>query len=138
MKSQRIWQFVLVVYVIILGIISAAAYTKRLHVAAIFGRSHADKLIHFVLLGGASFLGRRASADARMRFLNLPIGPVIVGVIATMDEFAQAFSPVRTFSYADLAANISGTVIFGWLAGTRWFGANVAEPSTSKNATRNV
>ncbi len=122
MKSQRVWQFVLVVYVIILGLISAAAYTKRLHVAAIFGRSHADKLIHFVLLGGASFFARRATGDARMRFLNLPLGPVVVGVVATMDEFAQAFSPVRTFSFADLAANISGTVVFGWLAGSRWLG----------------
>lgn len=134
MNTQRVWKFVLVVYVIILGLISAAAYTKRLHVAAIFGRSHADKLIHFVLLGGASFFARRATADARMRFLNLPIGPFVVGVAASIDEFAQAFSPARTFSFADLAANIGGTVVFGWLAASRWFGPFVQDRSTPKQS----
>jgi polysaccharide biosynthesis protein VpsQ len=116
-KSQRAWKFALIVYVIILGVISALAYTKRLHVVAILGRSHADKLIHFVLLGGASFLARKASGDARMKLWNLPLGPFVVGVAASMDEFAQALSPVRTFSIADLFANISGVVVFGWLAG---------------------
>ena len=138
MNTQRVWKFVLVIYVIILGVISAAAYTKHLHVAAIFGRSHADKLIHFVLLGGASFFARRATADARMRFLNLaqglPIGPFVVGVVASIDEFAQAFSPARTFSFADLAANISGTVVFGWLAASRWFGPFVQDRSTPKQS----
>ena len=132
MNTQRVWKFVLVIYVIILGVISAAAYTKTLHVAAIFGRSHADKLIHFVLLGGASFFARRATADARMRLLNLPIGPFVVGVVATIDEFAQAFSPARTFSFADLAANISGTIVFGWLAASRWFGPFVKDRSSPK------
>src|SRR5690349_10965479 len=131
MKSQRVWQFVLVIYVIILGLISAAAYTGRLHVAAIVGRSQADKLIHFVLLGGASFLARRASGDARMRLLNLPLGCFIVGAIATTDEFAQAFSPLRTFSLGDMAANLSGVVVFGWLAGTRWLGGPAPDRSTT-------
>ncbi|MBK9266601.1 MAG: hypothetical protein IPM54_43295 [Polyangiaceae bacterium] len=122
MRSQRAWQFVLVIYVIMLGVISALAYTKHLHVSALVGRSHADKLIHFVLLGGASFLARHATADARMRFLSLPIGPFVVGTIATIDECAQGFSPSRTFSLGDLAANIGGVVVFGWLAGLRLFG----------------
>lgn len=133
MKSQRIWQFVLVIYVVILGVISALAYTKRLHVAAIVGKSQADKLIHFVLLGGASFLARRATADARIQRLNLPLGPCVVGLAATIDECAQAFSPVRTFSLGDLAANLGGVVVFGWLAGSRWFGASTADRSSTKD-----
>lgn len=119
MKSQRAWKFVLVIYVIILGMISAAAYTKTLHVSAIVGKTHADKLIHFVLLGGASFFARRASGDVRMRLLNLPLGPFVVGVVATIDECAQALSPVRTFSFADMAANLLGVIVFGWLAGPK-------------------
>ena len=133
MKSQRVWKFVLVIYVIILGVISGLAYTQRLHVAAIVGKSHADKLIHFVLLGGASFFARRATADARMRFLSLPLGPFVVGVAATIDEIAQAFSPVRTFSFADMAANIGGVIVFGWLAGSRGSGPSAADRSTSKD-----
>lgn len=128
-KSHRVWQVALVVYVIVLGVISALAYTKHLHVAAI-SRSHADKLIHFVLLGGASFLARRASGDARMKLWNLPLGPFIVGTCATIDEFAQAFSPVRTFSIADMLANISGVVVFGWLAGR-----NLQDRSSSKDSS---
>jgi polysaccharide biosynthesis protein VpsQ len=115
-KSRRVWQVALILYVIVLGVISALAYTKRLHVGAI-SRSHADKLIHFVLLGGASFLARRASGDVRMKLWNWPWGPFVVGICASLDEFAQALSPVRTFSIADLVANISGVVVFGWLAG---------------------
>ena len=132
MKSQRVWQFVLVIYVIILGLISAAAYTKRLHVSAIVGRSHADKLIHFVLLGGASFLARRATADARMRFLNLPIGPFVVGAAATLDECAQALSPARTFDLADMAANLGGGIVLGWLAGSN------AEKDKSRSTTNHL
>jgi len=115
-KSQRAWQVALIFYVIALGVISALAYTKRLNVAAI-SRSHVDKLIHFILLGGASFLARRASGDARMKLWNLPWGPFVVGACATLDECAQALSPVRTFSIADMLANLSGVVVLGWLAG---------------------
>jgi len=131
MKSQRVWKFVLVIYVIILGLISGAAYTGRLHVATIVGKSQADKLIHFVLLGGASFLARRATGDARMRLLNLPIGSFAVGALATIDECAQALSPLRTFDIGDLAANIGGVVVFGWLAGTRWLGGPAPDRSTT-------
>lgn len=133
MKSQRVWKFVLVLYVLVLGVISGLAYTKQLHVAAILGRSQADKLIHFVLLGGASFLARRATADARVRRLwNVPLGPFVVGAAASLDECAQAFSPVRTFSFGDLAANLGGVVVFGWLAGARWFGASASDRSPPK------
>ncbi len=114
------------VYVITLGLISAAAYTKRLHVSALVGSSHIDKLLHFLLLGGASFLARKASGDARLKFLNLPAGPFIVGLCATIDECAQAFSPARTFDFADMFANLAGVVVFGWLAGSK-----EKNPSTS-------
>lgn len=116
-KPHRAWQVALILYVIALGVISALAYTKRLHVAAIVGRTHADKLIHFVLLGVASFLARRASGDVRMKLWNLPLGPFLVGICATLDECAQGLSPHRTFSFADMFANLSGVVVFGWLAG---------------------
>ena len=131
MKPQRVWQFVLVIYAIILGLISGAAYTGHLHVAAIVGKSQADKLIHFVLLGGASFLARRATGDARMRWMNLPVGSFAVGALASIDEFAQAFSPLRTFDLGDLAANLGGVVVFGWLAGTRLLGGPASDRSTT-------
>jgi VanZ family protein len=137
-KSQRVWQFVLVIYVLILAVISAAAYTKRLHISAIVGKSQADKLIHFVLLGGASFLARRATADARMRWYNLPIGPFVVGTCASIDEFAQALSPVRTFSLGDLAANLGGVVVLGWLAGKPWLGGPKPPPNDDRSTSKDL
>ena len=132
LKTAHVWKFVLVVYVLILALISAAAYTKHLHVAALVGSSHLDKVIHFFLLGGASFLARKASADARMKFLNLPVGPFIVGLCATIDECAQAFSPARTFDFADMFANLGGVVVFGWLAGLK---VKKKDPLTSNPLT---
>lgn len=132
MNSKRAWQFVLAIYVLGLGVVSLLAYTNQLHVTALMGRSHLDKLLHFVLLGGASFLARRATSDARMRFFDMPVGPFVVGVIATMDECVQGFAPSRTFSLGDLAANIGGVVVFGWVAGLRLFGAVRKDRSDSK------
>ncbi len=116
MTSPRFWKFVLLLYVIVLGLISAAAYTKRLHVPLFINRYNLDKLIHFILLGCASYLARRSTPRARGPWFDVPTGPFVVGVLATMDECAQAFSPVRTFSFADMAANLGGVIVFGWLA----------------------
>lgn len=119
MTSPRFWKFVLLLYVIVLGMISAAAYMKRLHIPLFINKWNLDKLIHFVLLGGASFLARRSTPHARGPLFDLPTGPFVVGVLATTDECVQAFSPVRTFSFADMAANLGGVIVFGWLAGTK-------------------
>jgi polysaccharide biosynthesis protein VpsQ len=48
---------------------------------------------------------------------GVPAGPVAVGLLATIEECAQAFFPTRTFSLGDLAANLAGVVVFGWLGG---------------------
>ncbi len=133
MKLLRVWRVSLALYVLALGVISGLAYTKRLHVTALVGHSHADKLLHFVLLGIASLLARGASADARLRFLRVPIGPFVVGVVATMDEFAQALSSARTFDLGDLAANLGGVIVFGWLAGVRPLSAILPNRLSSKS-----
>jgi len=99
-----------------LAVISGLAYAHGLS-SVILALPYVDKVLHFVLLGGASFLARKATGDARVA--GVPGGPVAVGLMSVIDECAQAFFPTRTFSLADLAANIAGVVVFGWLAGPR-------------------
>jgi VanZ family protein len=102
--------------VIMLVVISGLAYAHGLSLA-LLALPYADKVLHFVLLGGASFLARKATGDKRIA--GVPGGPLAVGMLSVIDECAQAFFPTRTFSLADLAANIAGVVVFALLAGPR-------------------
>ncbi|MDI1477380.1 hypothetical protein [Polyangium sp. y55x31] len=118
MRSVRAWRVALAGYVVLLGIISGLAYARGLPLA-VLSTPYLDKVLHFVLLGGASFLARRATDDTRVPRIGLPAGPFVVGLLATIEECAQKFSPTRTFSLGDLAANLLGVVVFGWLGRPR-------------------
>ncbi len=113
--TLRGWRFALAGYVVMLGIISGLAYARGLPLA-ILTTPYIDKVLHFVLLGGASFLARRATNDART-LARIPTGPAVVGLLATIEECTQSLSPVRTFDLGDLAANLAGVVVFGCLGG---------------------
>ncbi|UQA60166.1 VanZ family protein [Polyangium aurulentum] len=114
--SLRAWRIALAGYFVVLAVISGLAYAHGLS-SVILELPHADKLLHFGLLGGASFLARKATDDERAA--GVPGGPLAVGLCSVIDECAQAFFPTRTFSLADLAANIAGVVVFALLAGPR-------------------
>ncbi|MRG95341.1 VanZ family protein [Polyangium spumosum] len=118
MSSVRAWRLALAGYVVLLGIISGLAYARGLPLS-ILTTPYLDKVLHFVLLGGASFLARRATNDARVTRLRLPTGPVVVGLAATIEECTQALVSSRTFDLGDLAANLLGVIVFGWLARPR-------------------
>jgi VanZ family protein len=122
--TLRAWRIALAGYVALLAVISGLAYMHGLP-AVILYLPYADKVLHFVLLGGASFLARRATGDSRVA--GAPAGPMIVGLCSVIDECTQAFFPSRTFSLADMAANIAGVVVFGWLAGPGKKGAKGAK-----------
>jgi VanZ family protein len=112
--TLRAWRIALAGYVALLAVISGLAYLHGLP-QAVLALSYADKVLHFSLLGGASFLARKATGDSRVA--RVPAGPMIVGLCSVIDECTQAFFPSRTFSLGDMAANIAGVVVFGWLAG---------------------
>jgi len=122
-SSVRLWRFVLALYVVLLGVISGLAYAQGLPMT-VLSTPGLDKVIHFLLLGGASFLARKATDDARMK--GIPTGPLVVGLCATIDECTQAFVPTRTFSLGDMAANLAGVIVLGWLAG---LGKSKRQPS---------
>jgi VanZ family protein len=44
--------------------------------------------------------------------LTFPLGPMIVSSWSILDESLQLFSPNRSFSFADMAANLIGIWLF--------------------------
>lgn len=68
-----------------------------------------DVVVHFVLLGLAGLLLH--GALERRHWGLVPVGPTLVAIAATIEECSQAFVPARTFSLADMAANVSGVAV---------------------------
>ena len=75
--SLRAWRIALAGYFVVLAVISGLAYAHGLS-SVILELPHADKLLHFGLLGGASFLARKATDDERAA--GIPGGPLAVGL----------------------------------------------------------
>ncbi len=78
----------------------------------------ADKIGHFLLMGGFAFtlnlaLGLRQFTFAQRRWLW---GSAIVAVIVSLEELSQAWVPSRTFDLVDLTFDFLGILFFGWLA----------------------
>lgn len=121
-------------YIAVLATISLAAYLRLLpRETGPLSLPHVDTVLHFMFLGGASYLSHRALGGRRDQVgrFAVPIGPFIVALVSVADECFQAFVPVRTFSLLDMAANLSGVVTFGWLAerAIRPRGGRAAPPS---------
>jgi len=75
-----------------------------------------DTIGHFVLYGITAYLAHRALDRKTINFKSyiFPLAPVIISIFAIIEESLQSFSPYRTFSLLDIAANISGIYLFYW------------------------
>jgi len=73
-----------------------------------------DTVLHFLLIGSAGWLLHRALDRRRSDLLGLrlPVGPLVVALVATADEIRQAFVATRTFEVSDLLANLAGVALF--------------------------
>jgi len=90
--------------------ISIAAYLKIIP-NEIKQFPHYDTLLHFFLLGFASYSAHRAS-NRKYIWRYIPLGPLLILFLAITEECSQMFSNVRCFCLSDLLANISGVIIF--------------------------
>lgn len=70
----------------------------------------ADKLLHFLLVGGVAFLAVGWWAGRRPGIIL-----AMVSLLATAEEALQALSPIRSFDLLDLAATLAGIALFGWV-----------------------
>lgn len=82
-------------------------------------RTPYDAVVHFVMLGAAAFLLHQA-LGRRATVMRLPLGLMVIAVLATAEEVSQAWIPTRTFSLLDLGANLGGVAtaaaLDAWLA----------------------
>ena len=116
---NRRWVFAGIYIAIIISIIVIAdgkATYRWLSFAR--GWPYGDKISHFCLMGGLSFMVNwamvcRKFTLGRWQFLR---GSAIVAVLVTLEEFSQLFIRYRTFDLSDLACDFAGIFLFGRLA----------------------
>jgi VanZ family protein len=81
-----------------------------------------DKILHFLLIGTLTFLVSSALVEA-LPSLNpkwvLLSAVFILAVVFTLEEISQGPIRGRDSSWADLAANYAGILVFGGLAWLR-------------------
>jgi polysaccharide biosynthesis protein VpsQ len=108
------------VYILLIAGIIIVANFKSTHYLLKFGGGipYFDKIAHFFLMGGFSFLVNlvlqaRTFSVRKARFL---LGTVIVLTVVTIEEISQIFVAGRSFDYGDLVADYLGILLFGELA----------------------
>ncbi len=80
---------------------------------------NADKVLHFLLFGLIAFwlnLWLRGRVLRVWGYAVAPIAVLVPFVLALSEELMQAFSPLRTASTADLAADLAGLIFFWGLS----------------------
>lgn len=91
------------------------------------GYKYYDVVIHFFLVGSLGLCAALASSSTDPKlFLWLPRLVWMVLLAAVLEECTQLFRENRGFSFADMAANVFGILVFGTvglLVKKRLFGA---------------
>ena len=113
-------KILLIAYIFILAVIIFLADRKgtRYMLNFVGNIPYGDKLGHFCLMGGFSFL-LNLFLDARTVSVwkfNYLLGSLIVLVIVTIEEISQIFISGRTFDWGDLIVDYLGIFIFGEIA----------------------
>ena len=108
------------VYILIITAIIVIANVKSTQYLLKFsgGIPYFDKIGHFILMGGFSFLvnlALKAKTFSVWKFKYL-LGSLIVLTVVTLEEFSQIFVSGRAFDVGDLAADYLGIFLFGELA----------------------
>lgn len=74
-----------------------------------------DALAHFLILGTLTFLVTYAFPKSKMMGQQqLPLAPLIILTLITIEELSQGFIPGRTLSIIDWLANFSGIMVGGY------------------------
>ncbi len=135
-KSARM-KILLVVYIFILAVIIFLADSKgtRYLLNFVGNIPYGDKIGHFCLMGGFSFL-LNLVLDARtigVGKFNYLLGSLIVLVVVTLEEFSQIFVRGRTFDLGDLFFDYLGIFLLGELARFICRRNKAAESGAEKN-----
>ena len=106
------------IYLILIGLIITLANQGLLSVQWLRQLPYGDKLGHFILIGGLSFLVNLSFKCPYWRWRGVLIlkACVYVALLISLEEFSQYFIPQRSFDLGDLAANYAGILCFGYAA----------------------
>lgn len=77
---------------------------------------HADKGLHFLMVGSLALWFVAWFGDRRWSSLRLPVAVLLPGGLASLEELAQHLSPRRTPDWGDWIADICGLIVFWLLA----------------------
>lgn len=118
-KSARM-KILLIVYIFVLAVIIFIASRKgtRYLLDFVGNIPYGDKLGHFILMGGFSFLlnlvlNAKTFGIGKVNYL---LGSLIVVFVVTLEEISQKFVAGRTFDWGDLVFDYLGIFVFGELA----------------------
>jgi hypothetical protein len=114
-QTSKSWKIILLVYSCGLATVMALAYLDKIQ----FDFPGMDKIGHFMMIGGASYLAHKALNRKKILKNRIALGPLLVLVFFGIEEYVQQFSPVRSFSISDLGADALGVLFFMMLE-KRW------------------
>lgn len=107
------WQKIFLVYFTLIALVIVGAYTGFIP-TEIGYIPYYDTIGHFVLLGLLSYILHRTLNRRHVILFSvkLPVAPLVVTLLAIIEESAQTLSPIRAFSYFDLLSNLIGIWLF--------------------------
>ena len=116
------WRWGFWLHLALASSIGLAAYLGLLPAVGLLRWPYADKVMHFLLIGGISFWIVGGWGDRRMSLgrLRLPLAVAAPMVVAAAEECMQVLSPRRNADLADFAADAAGLLVF-WLLGRHLF-----------------
>lgn len=82
---------------------------------------YGDKVCHFLFFGLFAFFVHRSLGFRSWRLfgtggVGVPVGPLVILTLATLEELSQQFFPYRTLDVVDWLADFAGISLFTWLA----------------------
>lgn len=113
--GSKMWIIISVYISFISGIIFLANTGKASDIFGVIAAiPYGDKLCHALLYGFLAFLLNIAFNSIRIKGLHQGklFGSVCVAVFSSLEEYSQHFISARSLDALDLAANLSGILIF--------------------------
>jgi VanZ family protein len=102
---------------LVAGSLSLLAYAEGIP-TTLDGVPQIDKGLHFGIGGMLAFFldGVLRRRMLRVLSISLPLAAVVILVPAAIEELLQRFSPNRSSSFADFAADLTGVAVGVWIS----------------------
>ena len=113
--SRRWLAAALFFFLLVIIVIAADRGELPAFLMAFYAFPGGDKIGHFVLIGLLSFLVNLCLPSRPLLWRDLVIASLAVALLATLEEFSQAFLSTRNASWRDLFSGYAGVLCSGAL-----------------------